>query len=93
MFSRPIPKHQLLLQDEIEHQLKTLKSRLPGDEYNQTLTYVERLNDMMDKPSSVSKETLFTVGGNLVGIVMILKHEWANPITSKALGFVIRPRA
>jgi hypothetical protein len=42
--------------------------------------------------SSVSKDTLATVGANLLGIIMIIKHESVNVITSKALSFVIKPR-
>ena len=47
---------------------------------------------MMDKekPSSVSKDAMLTVGANLLGIVLIIKHEHVNVITSKALGLVIR---
>lgn len=93
MFKSTKPKYQLMLEDEIEQQLRRLKSRLDGEEYVQTLNYVERLHKMMGThPSPVSKDTLVTVGANLLGIMLILKHEWAHPITSKALGFVIRPR-
>lgn len=39
---------------------------------------------------SVSADTLLTVLGNLLGILVIVKYERANVITSKALGFVMR---
>jgi uncharacterized protein YbaP (TraB family) len=84
-----------MLESELERILTRLKTELVlSEEYTQTLAITERLHDMMDKdrPSSVSKETLVTVGANLLGIFMIIKHEHVNVITSKALSFVLRPR-
>jgi hypothetical protein len=96
MFTRKEkPKYQLLLEDELEQQLKLLRSHLSGsEEYVKTLNYVERLHGMIDeeKYSIVSKDALLNVGANLLGIFMIIKHERVNVITSKALSFVIRPR-
>lgn len=37
-------------------------------------------------------DTLLIVGGNLLGIILILKHEKFDVIASKALGFVIKGR-
>lgn len=45
-----------------------------------------------EKPETVSKETLFTIGGNLAGIIAILGFERAHIISSKALGFVLKSR-
>lgn len=42
--------------------------------------------------TGISKETLITVLGNLAGIVLILSFERAHVVTSKALGFVLKPR-
>jgi hypothetical protein len=89
------PKYQLLLESELEQQLKLLKSHTSDSEgYAKTLSHVERLHDMIDveKHSIVSKDALLNVGANLLGILMIIKHEHVNVITSKALGFVIRAR-
>jgi hypothetical protein len=67
---------------------------ITNEEYAKTLSLVERLHKMLDKekPASVSKDTMLTVGANLVGIILILKHEHVNVISSKALGFIMRPR-
>lgn len=92
---KEVPKYQRMLESELERILVRLKTELVlSEEYTQTLAITERLHDMMekDKPSSVSKETLVTVGANLLGIFMIIKHEHVNVITSKALGFVLRTR-
>lgn len=92
MFTKERPKHQLLLEDELVQQLKLLRTHVSGsDEFVRTLTYVERLHQLMDKkPSSVSNDTWATIGANLLGIVLIIKHEHVNVITSKAMSFIPR---
>lgn len=93
MFTREKPKHQLLLEGEIENALAVLKGHATGSQdYVKMLGYVERLYEMLETPSSVSKDTLATIGANLLGIFMIIKHESVNVITSKAMSFVIRPK-
>jgi hypothetical protein len=95
---KELPKtYKRLLEEELERAITSLRGSLTdSEEYSKMLTTVERLHDMLDeetKPSnSVSRETLATIGANLLGIFMIIKHESVNVITSKALSFVIRPR-
>jgi hypothetical protein len=97
MFSqKETPKYQRMLESELDRTLVRLRTEMPNSEdYTKTLGLVERLHDMLDdeQPDVVSKNTLLVVGGNLLGIILILKHEHLNPITSKALGFVLRTRA
>jgi hypothetical protein len=64
------------------------------EEYAKLVNMAERLHDMLpeERKPSVSRETMLTVGANLLGILMIIRHEHVNVITSKALGFVIRTR-
>lgn len=45
-----------------------------------------------EKPERVSKDTLAVVIGNILGIVMIVGHERAHVVTSKALSFVLKTR-
>lgn len=90
---KEIPRHQRILEDEYIRVLTLLKMNQPDvPEYAKLLTSAERVHAMMDnkKPSPVSRETLLTVGANILGILLIIKHEDVNVITSKALGFVIR---
>jgi hypothetical protein len=42
-------------------------------------------------PKRVSSDTLAVVLGNLAGIGMILSYERVHIVTSKAIGFVLRP--
>lgn len=93
--SKEKPKHQRMLESELDRALIRLKTEIfTTEDYDTMLRLVERLHDMLDKdkPDVVSKNTMLAVAGNLLGIILILKHEHLNPITSKALGFIIRPR-
>lgn len=59
-------------------------------EYGETLDRVAKLHKMKEeeKPSTISKDTLALIATNLLGILMIIKHERLEIITSKALPFV-----
>ena len=97
MSTRTVPKYyKRQIEDELERAIACLKTALTdSEEYAKMLTTVERLHGMLDeeKPDRpISKETLATIGANLFGIFMIIKHERVNVITSKALSFVIRPK-
>lgn len=90
---KEIPRHRRLLEEEYTRTLATLNMhQIDSPEYAKMLSSVERLHTMMNiqKTSPVSRETLLTVGANILGILLIIKHEDVNVITSKALGFVIR---
>lgn len=92
---REIPRHQRMLEDEYVRILVVLSTNQPdSQDYAKLMTSAERVYEMMNnkKSTPISRETLVTVGANLLGILMIIKHEDVNVITSKALGFVIRAR-
>lgn len=44
------------------------------------------------RPESISKDAMATIAANLVGILLILNHERAGIVTSKALSFVSKLR-
>ena len=96
MFAKEKPKYQLLLESEIEQSIRVLRNhQLGSEEYAKALACVERLHGMLEeeKHSTVSKDVLASIGANLLGILMIIKHESVgNFISSKALNFVIRPK-
>ena len=66
-----------------------------SEEYGKKLEHVVKLHKMLteEKSAPVSKDTLILAGANLLGIVLIVKHEYANVITSKALNLVLKPRS
>jgi FixJ family two-component response regulator len=70
-------------------------SELAGHEahteaYAKIVSQLAELNAIksQQKTERVSKDTLALVAGNLLGILMIVKHEELNVVTSKALSFV-----
>lgn len=85
-------KADLLLETEIESMLRHLSViGVDSAEYDQSLSYLKTLYSLKgNPPTSVSKDTMATIGANLLGILMILKHERMDIITSKALNFVMK---
>ena len=60
--------------------------------YEVALRQLERVYALKNKTKKLDPNTVAVVGGNLVGILLILNHEKLNVITTKALGFVIKGR-
>jgi hypothetical protein len=66
-----------------------------SDDYNKTMEAVVKLHKMKEEERipSVSKDTMLVVAANLLGIILIIKHENVNVITSRALNLILKPRA
>jgi hypothetical protein len=66
---------------------------LGSEEYAKRLEVVIKLHKMVleEKSSYLSKDTMATIGANLLGIVMIIKHEQFNVIASRALYWIGKP--
>jgi len=92
MFQRK--KERTLLDQTIDNALLELnRHEVTSKEYAQALVMVERLQALQDtKSSRLSKDTVAVVGANLLGILMIIKHESVNVIGSKAMSLLIKPR-
>ena len=73
-----IAKEMLLEEDPAK--LKLLKERY------------DVISDLLKTDWKVSPDTLVIVGANLLGIILILKFEQLDIITTKALSFVIKGR-
>ena len=87
-------KERQMLDEEIEAVLEELNNMaVNDDEYEIYLNTYTRLVESREKQKRklLSKENAPIIA-NLVGIAMILYHEKANVITSKALGFVTKGR-
>lgn len=59
-----------------------------SEEYTTMVDHLTKLYALKEQPKRVSPDTMATVLGNLIGIVLIVGHERAHVITSKALLFV-----
>ena len=83
------------LEEEIEVVLDHIKDLKPGTEdYAAALNNLEALYKIRNVKMEirVKPETVLMVAGNLLGIVLILNHEKANVISTKALGFIMKGR-
>jgi len=83
------------LEDAVNRALLDLKNHAVGsEEYQKSLDALTKLYKMKneEKPSSVSKDTLVVVAANLLGLLMVIKHERVNVITSRAFGMLLRPK-
>lgn len=61
-------------------------------EYADIVDQLAKLYTLKEDTSKrrISPDTLAMVVGNLLGIALIVGHERANVVTSKAVGFVLR---
>lgn len=86
---------RILLESEIARAIRDLRNHGVGSpEYAKTLDHVVTLHKMLveDKPQNVSKDTMAVVGANLLGIVLVIKHEFVNVVTSRAMSLLLKPR-
>jgi hypothetical protein len=89
------PKSNTYVDNEISRVVNKLQDQeVDSDEYEVLLKRLEKLQkirqeEMADYPST---DALLSAATNLIGIILILRHENLNVITSKAIGFVQRTR-
>lgn len=66
-----------------------------SDEYREMSLQLERLYTIKELERAnrrVSPDTMATIGANLLGIAIIVGHERAHVITSKAINFIMKAR-
>jgi hypothetical protein len=94
MFSRAKSREETKLEIEIFRAIGVLETITPGSkEYAALLDQLSKLYELKgEKPTTVSKDTLAMVGANLLGILLVIKHESVNVITSRAFNLLMKPR-
>lgn len=87
-------KDKLSLDPEIERIKGDLAFEDTGSEvYEQKLRQLVTLYELNKKKKlNISGDTIVMATVNLLGILLILKHEQLNVVSSKALGFVSKLR-
>lgn len=93
MFTNPLEKTKLQVSiDRAHSELQHLDPA--SDEYGVILDRVTKLHKMLDaeRPARVSPDTLVSATASIVGIILILHYERLEIVTTKALGFVPKPR-
>jgi len=67
-----------------------------SEEYGTLIGRLDKLHSMKiaerNDRNKVSYDALLTAGASILGILIIIGHERVNVITSKALGFVAKPK-
>lgn len=95
MFTRKPPQEDSELDKVITELLsEILETRAEDKAYPimvAQLTALYKLKEQ-DAPKLISADTKATIAANLIGIAMILGHEQAHVVTSKALSFVTKLR-
>ena len=91
---KAIRPYKRLTEEALERSLREMKiTEIGSAEYKKTMDATVTLHSLMDEdPKGVSKDTLALIAANLVGIILIIKHEHVNVVTSKALGLILKPR-
>lgn len=87
MFKRT-PKQPTLLDETIENALRNLDTE--DDAYLKKVEAVETLYKLktIDRQERVSADTLAIIAGNLAGILIIVSHERAHVVATKAFGLL-----
>lgn len=78
--------------DLVQTQMLSLDA--DSEEFNTLNNQLEKLYKLKttNKSFRVSPDTLAIIGGNLLGIALILGYERAHVVTSKALSFVMKTK-
>jgi hypothetical protein len=85
---RRTPKQLTLLEETINTALRSLDPN--DDDYLKQVTAVETLYKLkdIDRKERVSADTMAIVAGNLAGILIIVSHERAHVVATKALSLL-----
>jgi uncharacterized protein (DUF342 family) len=89
------------IEAKLDEEIISLLSKLDetpdknSEEYASLVERVSKLHKLKveERPKPMSKDTALAVAANIFGILWIAGFERENVITSKALSFVLRPRA
>jgi hypothetical protein len=93
MFARG--KESTLVEAAMERAFNELSGQsVTSDEYSKNLEGIVKLHKMREdeKSPGVSPDTVALVAANLIGILLIIRHEHVNVITSRAMNALIKPR-
>ena len=91
MFKPRTPSEPTALEETIEDLLKHMRAvEEDSEQYSKMADQLVKIYALkqQDTAPTVSPDVLATVLGNLLGIILIVGHERAHIVTSKALLFV-----
>lgn len=82
------------LDAQINKLLDQLKEATDVVEYDKLVERISKLHKLKaeERPKKINPDTVLVVIANIAGIIWLTRYERDAPITSKALGFVMRPK-
>jgi len=89
------PKSNTYVDGEIARIVLAMQDQEVTDEgYSKLLNRLEGLQKIRndEKPDKASTNTILTVAANLVGILLIIRHEHVNVIMSRAMNLVAKTK-
>jgi hypothetical protein len=93
MFTKKTEDDKPTLETAIDDVLSEMRLKEPDEEsYSKMADQLVKLYELKkyDISKKISAETWATIGAHLGGILLIVGHERANVVTSKAIGFVTK---
>jgi len=85
--------------DPVDNQIKAILDEMElvgvnSDRYPVLMTYLERLDELKTKQrrTPISRDTIVTVAGNLLGILLIVAYEQKHVMTSKGFNQLMKPK-
>ena len=65
-----------------------------SEEYSKLMKHLKQLTKLKagNKPKPVSRDTMALIGGNILGILVIVIYEQKHVMTSKAFGTIMKPK-
>jgi hypothetical protein len=84
------------LEKQIDKAVRSLNHwEIQSEEYASILSTVAKLQEIKEKenPDRISKDTAAVIAANLMGIILIIKHEQVNVISTRALNLVMKLRS
>lgn len=77
-----------ILINDATDRLRTIEIDTP--EYESNLKYLERLCALREPKKAIDPNTMLLVGGNILGVLIIVTYEHAHVITSKSFGLLFK---
>lgn len=95
MFNSKAKREKTGLEKAIDSVLAKMEDVEPTDpEYVKMVEQLAKLHKLKEdeKPSSVSPDTIVVAGANILGVLIIVGHERAHVLTSRAKDFMLKLR-
>jgi hypothetical protein len=95
MFKLKTTPKTTALEIAVDRLLESMKTvSVDTEEYANMVDHLVKLHNLKEaeKPEGMSTDTKATMIANLAGILLILNHERAGIVTSKAVSFIMKLR-